>query len=1241
MSGATGRGPSGATAAGDEGDGEGRRGAGKGGEGEGASGGTEEVVPDSAENGEGGEARTAADRGAGASRPGDGPSDPPADAGATDAASSSTAGEALLSLLAHGAPDEEILPRIDAVSARAGDGYGNSMLMCAVWLGASDAVLSALWRAHPAAIEAQDCHGNLPLHCTRKTSEPAATVLLEAYPDAIKRKNNFGQLPLHKVAEYGAPAGVVALLLEAYPDGVKQKDNEGRLPLQTSVQFGASIEVVKLLLKTYPDGVEHKNSYGNRPLHVAAKHNATEEVVKLLLDACPGAMKQKGNEGFLPLHQAACRGASRGVLAMLLEAYPGAVRQRTLDRKLPLHLAVEHGASEAVTMALLDAYPEAAKESGPFVRMPLHYAAKHGASEVTITALLDAHPAAIKQVEDFRNTPLHFAVRYKVSTATITTLLRDYPSAAKQKDGNGNLPLHIVAMHRGSKPVVEVLLEAYPGAAKEKNSKGDLPLHLAVEHRRSESIVKVLLAAYPDGARKSRKSLMFRLLSSDSSCSSPDLIYETLKADMPFHAEDGSPVEHRHSWTTCLASGEDIACAAVRRILAPEHGGYAKFIVKLVGISDERGRIARAVAAQKQKEVINRYFHFCGQYEIHLGAPEHRSSTSIVLRATDYSDKTNYEAIFDEADTNNSGKLTKEQLPAVAERVGLRTELFLVQGEEIYKGDFVGTCDRQLGDGHRRVVIKLMQAREQWECEKRARKEYKLDPRFVVGELTSVPSDEDIRAEVEQLRGGLGVIQAQLHDNIRLGTYAIIMEAAERNLLQIHLQERPDITTVRNYLRQIFRAVQHMHSQKLMHGDLKLLNIVRFQQGDGLRIIDLDACVRICRSNKEGRSYAGAKFSSACLPPEMIFQFETEAEREHHERYWRGEGEGLHAVSDELWKKVKPKQCKEGRNSKWYAVKSYRVQGGEPVLHGLSHDLVEASESIDVWALGVMAFALLTGQSLVPSDRDDDCADGVAMSMLCEWGSANHNLEDRLREINNVDARELVRKMLQRDCFNRPTLSGLLNDDPFLDPYLDSITLDDTREPSKIDAALGIHLRDSIIKLIPGRDVERHYPMWATSYATGHREGDDEGCGPGMWLNAKIIKLANSASIEVPMTGMLFRSGNWKAYTLRLNKKQSDGTHTKAAKVMVVLLTKALYTSNACFMEIHLALENKMKFILLRCEEGLPTSTDWWKQKADPERHKVVRFIENSNSIPPPGSTIFTAPRALKSFLDELKVKIR
>mmetsp|Transcript_26314 Transcript_26314/g.42813 ORF Transcript_26314/g.42813 Transcript_26314/m.42813 type:complete len:309 (+) Transcript_26314:234-1160(+) len=306
---------------------------------------------------------------------------------------------------------------------------------------------------------------------------------------------------------------------------------------------------------------------------------------------------------------------------------------------------------------------------------------------------------------------------------------------------------------------------------------------------------------------------------------------------MPISIKDGFPVKHHsHSWTTCLASHKESAIGAIRHILDPRRGGYHIHINKLVAVRNESGVSAIKVAAPKQEE-INKYLLFCGRYEIQPGAPEHWSATSIVLRAIDRSNKIDYRAIFDEADKDNSNTLTKEELSDVAKRVGLSEKLFRCEGESIDYVEFIGICVRELGDGYPRVVVKLMQDEEQWKREKHTRKNYEFDPKYVMGELEGVPSGEVICKEVKELKGGLGAIKQLLPDGINLGTHAIIMEAADRNLNQIYLQERPNINTLRGILQQVFEAVAHMHKQGLMHGDIKMLNNVRSRVSNRFQFI--------------------------------------------------------------------------------------------------------------------------------------------------------------------------------------------------------------------------------------------------------------------------------------------------------------------------------------------------------------------------------------------------------------------
>ena len=397
--------------------------------------------------------------------------------------------------------------------------------------------------------------------------------------------------------------------------------------------------------------------------------------------------------------------------------------------------------------------------------------------------------------------------------------------------------------------MVEKLLALYPEAVKEKNSDQKLPLHHAAVHT-SEAAVRVLIKPSPDALkaedRFKKRPLTYAVQKNEAS----EAFLPFLEADMPLSLDSGAPVDHGGTWTTCVAA--ESAAGAIRRILAskdddPLGGGFGVHIHALADVLDQQGRTALDLSAWEPRQAINKYLLFCGRYELTLGTPEHRSATSVVLRATDRSEKTDYVAIFDQEDTDKSGKLGREKAAAGAARVGLDVELFFDKsgGEFIDRATFVGVCRRLLGDGMRSVVIKLMQEKTQWERERRARNLNNLNPKYAVSELTSVPTDEEIAKAVAADTGGLSAIKQYLPKAFNFGTHAIIMDAADRNLNQIYVQEQPDLSGLRTILSQVFEAVAHLHEKELMHGDLKLLNVVRFRRDNRLRLIDFDAAAKI------------------------------------------------------------------------------------------------------------------------------------------------------------------------------------------------------------------------------------------------------------------------------------------------------------------------------------------------------------------------------------------------------------
>ena len=55
----------------------------------------------------------------------------------------------------------------------------------------------------------------------------------------------------------------------------------------------------------------------------------------------------------------------------------------------------------------------------------------------------------------------------------------------------------------------------------------------------------------------------------------------------------------------------------------------------------------------------------------------------------------------------------------------------------------------------------------------------------------------------------------------------------------------------------------------------------------------------------------------------------------------------------------------------------------------LPYELVQASRAVDVWAVGVLLFSFVAGQSLVTVDKNDDITEGQYMRYIAEWTEAD------------------------------------------------------------------------------------------------------------------------------------------------------------------------------------------------------------------------------------------------------------
>ena len=888
-------------------------------------------------------------------------------------------------------------------------------------------------------------------YCTNEFSADDVQALINDNPNAVKKKGRNGLLPLHTAVLNNVPVEVIHVLLKADPSAAQKKGkfkDEHMLPLHFAICEGRSLDMVQALLDVYPKGVEARiTKDGKLPLSLCLEFGAPDDVVLTVLEAYPDAAEDCGKHNdvsILPLVTAIRKKRALDIIKELLAVYPDGAKRRLPEGELPLSLAITTiGISDDVALAVLEANPDAAKDmvSNDSSTLPLHLAIQMKRSLDIVQALLDVYPKAAEVTmmrERDEKLPLSHALTSGVSDDVVLALLATFPDAAKAKSlyyyGLEMLPLHFAVRERCSQELVKSLLGAYPVAAKEITATNNLPLHDAVNMNASEGIILLLVDAYPQAAKKRMENGRLPIDACAENNASDELMLALLKVDMPLRIEDGTPLQHSCSWISCVAAQNEGAAVAVQRILSMSEGGFGKHIHALADVCDDEGRNALCVASSGPRSAIYEHLLFSDRYRLKIGPPEHRSKTSLVLRAQDLDEQADYCDIFDNWDIKNNGKLARQDVVANADSIGLDPELILQGSEEneiITKEDFVGICKRQFGDVPRNVAVKLIQSKDQWERECNARKKFNLDPKYVVPALSNMPSEDAIAEAVRVGGGGLDIIKEKFLGGNQPGKHAIVLVAANRNLQQIFYQEQPEIDDVRVMLKQVFEAVKHLHDRKLMHGDLKMANIVRFSIDNQLRLIDFDASARI---NGEEESFAGAKFSSAILPPEMIERIETEEQLGRFNKYWEtGKQEDLY-----LYEKVKPKLYKkQGITKANYVVKSFRTEGGRPVSEGLPYDLVHASESIDAWALGVLVFTLLTGETLVPSTRDDDCASGMAMHILYLWGTQPDVFSEIFKKIDDDAARDLVQQLLQKEPEKRPTVASLLATHPFFHPKRD------------------------------------------------------------------------------------------------------------------------------------------------------------------------------------------------------------
>jgi serine/threonine protein kinase len=678
-----------------------------------------------------------------------------------------------------------------------------------------------------------------------------------------------------------------------------------------------------------------------------------------------------------------------------------------------------------------------------FDHFPCHRACSE--ADVSKEKISSTRYTTLFRLDGFNLTPLHVLMSNPKVNLEMVEAIQNPHSLIDNKDINGRNALHYACYNPHT--TVDIVKWFLKNPVKRLHlvidNRGDLPCAVAIRENRSQDIQLALFELYPIEVTR------LNFTKDDDRTRLVDLTNRYLDELWKAAGTKMLNARRKHGWIHFVSTFEK--GKGVDKCVKFIKDAPIDDVEYLAYCKDNHGRSVMDNATSKIREALEERILFMGRFEFVKGPPIHKSATSVVLKAFDKKAVNEYGVQFDiilreQADLQYPGSINREGLRRAL------TNLDLGADDESLES-YVAQCDTTgnnrisreafVGIG-KTVVLKFMKNEEQYDREVFSRRNHNFTSKYVVDITKEYSSKDNVKIDL--------ALKSNKHAHVEdLGEYkfVIVLLWADRNLDTIFRYERPEGLKIRTIAKDFADAIAHVHSKELIHCDVKLMNAVRV--AGRLQLIDFDA-------SSENGSFAGAKFSSGMLPPEMIAEL-TKAQFNKYNAYfeknstaWQerlqpGMNSEQTANGAAYHAKMKPKGVPG--STTFFAVKTFVTSPSEKEVIGLTNDFVTticqkpvekwtlpyeleaATPAIDMWSFGAVLYQLHTGGPLFAVDRDDDLLDGASMKELYEW--TDEKKKNKLKTVEPAAFKDLLMRVLSRDPANRyQTMEELLKDGYFV-----------------------------------------------------------------------------------------------------------------------------------------------------------------------------------------------------------------